>query len=50
MKKFSILKKNNLKRIELRDGINKVTLISTLTKKPLQMKHEPLFFKLRLAQ
>ncbi len=33
----------------MRDGINKVTLISVLTIKTLQMKHEPLFFILWLA-
>jgi hypothetical protein len=44
-----ILKRNNLKKIELRDGINEVTLISISTTKTLQMKHKPLFFKLWLA-
>ncbi len=49
IEKSSILKRNNLKRIELRDGINKITLILVLTTKMLQMKHEPLFFRLWLA-
>jgi hypothetical protein len=43
IKKSLILKKNNLKRIELKDGINKITLILALTTKTLQMKHEPFF-------
>ncbi len=47
--KSLILKRNNLKRIDLRDAINKVTLISTLTTKMLQMKHKTLFFRLWLA-
>jgi len=42
-------KKKNLKKIELRDGINKVTLILALTTKMLQMKHESLFFRLWLV-
>ncbi len=48
-KKSSILKRNNLKIIEQKDGINKVTLILTLTTKTLQMKHKPFFFILWLA-
>ncbi len=47
--KSSILKRNNLRRIELKDGINKVTLISALTTKTLQMKYKPFFFILWLA-
>ncbi len=47
--KSSILKRNTLKRIELRDGISKVTLILALTTKTPQMKHKPLFFRLQLA-
>jgi hypothetical protein len=47
--KSLILKKNNLKKMKLIDGINKTTLISALTTKMLQMKHEPLFFRLWLA-
>jgi hypothetical protein len=43
------LKKNNLKRIELKDGINKVTLISALTTKTLQMKQKPFFIHIMVG-
>jgi hypothetical protein len=43
IEKASIVKTNNLKRIELKEDINKVTLILALTTKMLQMKHKPLF-------
>jgi len=46
IKKSFILKRNNLKRIELKDGINKITLISALTTKTLQMKQEHLLLLL----
>ncbi len=50
IEKSLILKTNHLKRIELKEDINKVTLISALTTKTLQMKHKPLFFILWLAR
>jgi hypothetical protein len=43
------LKRNNLKKIELKDGINEVNLILISTTTTLQMKQEPLFFRLWLA-
>jgi hypothetical protein len=49
IEKALIVKTNNLKRIELKEDINKVTLSLALTTKMLQMRHKPFFFILWFA-